>query len=271
VLGLSSELEGEEMPISIRGFKGGDRTSLDLPQAQQDLLADLVASGKPVILVLMNGSALAVNWADKHVPAIIEAWYPGEEGGTAVAEALAGDFSPSGKLPVTVYKSADQLPPFENYAMKGRTYRYFTGEPLYGFGYGLSYTTFAFSNLRFEPAAPGASDDLTATVDVSNTGKMASDAVVQVYVTHPGVDGAPLRALAGFRRVSLKPGESRPVAVQISNRNLSVVTPDGTRKIVPGELQVWVGDGQPVTRPGLVKAAGAARSVRIQASGVIPP
>lgn len=141
VLGLTGELEGEEMPIQIEGFAGGDRTSLDLPRAQQDLLNELVASGKPVVLVLMNGSALSVNWADEHVPAILEAWYPGEEGGTAVAEALAGDFSPSGKLPVTFYKSADQLPAFDDYNMKGRTYRYFAGEPLYPFGYGLSYTT----------------------------------------------------------------------------------------------------------------------------------
>src|SRR6266576_422142 len=180
VLGLTSGLEGEEMPIKIPGFSGGDRTNIDLPPVQQDLLKDLVASGKPVVLVLMNGSALAVNWADEHVPAILEAWYPGEEGGTAVAEALAGDFSPSGKLPLTFYKSVEQLAPFDNYDMKGRTYRYFRGEALYPFCYGLSYTTFAFSNLKFDKDSLAANEDLTATVVVKNTGKIAGDAVVQI-------------------------------------------------------------------------------------------
>jgi beta-glucosidase len=270
ILGLSSELEGEEMPIDVPGFRGGDRTTIDLPQVQCDLLEDLVASGKPVVLVLMNGSALAVNWANGHVPAILEAWYPGEEGGTAVAEALAGDFSPSGKLPVTFYKSVDQLPPFADYDMKGRTYRYFTGEPLYPFGYGLSYTRFAFSNLTFGKNTLGATDDLTATVDVENTGKMAGDEVVELYLAHPGVDGAPIRWLAGMRRVNMKPGETKSVAIQIPNRNLSIVTPDGTRRIVPGELRVWIGDGQPVTRGGLAKAAGIAGSVNIQGSMMLP-
>jgi beta-glucosidase len=270
VLGLTSGLEGEEMPIDIPGFRGGDRTSIDLPKAQRDLLEDLAASGKPVVLVLMNGSALAVNWADEHIPAILEAWYPGEEGGTAVAEALAGDFSPGGKLPVTFYKSVDQLPPFESYDMKGRTYRYFTGEPLYPFGYGLSYTTFAFGNLKFDKDSLGANDDLTVNVEVKNTGKMAGDEVVELYVSHPGVDGAPIRSLAGMHRVSLNPGESKSVSIQVSNRDLSIVAPDGTRMIVPGELQVWVGDGQPAARAGLGKAAGIAGSVAIQGSTVLP-
>src|SRR5438445_13864623 len=168
------------MPINAEGFSGGDRTSLDLPHAQEHLLHELVASGKPVVLVLMNGSALAVNWADQHVPAILEAWYPGQEGGTAVAEALAGDFSPGGKLPLTFYKSVDQIPAFEDYNMHGRTYRYFTGEPLYPFGYGLSYTTFEYSNLSFDTSSVGANDDLTASVEVKNTGSVASDEVVQV-------------------------------------------------------------------------------------------
>ncbi len=270
VLGLTSGLEGEEMPINVPGFAGGDRTSIDLPQAQEDLLRDLVASGKPVVLALMNGGALAVNWADEHVPAILEVWYPGEEGGTAVAEALAGDFSPSGKLPLTFYKSVDQLPPFENYDMKGRTYRYFMGEPLYPFGYGLSYTNFAFSNLRFDKDLLGANDDLTATVDVKNTGNMAGDAVVELYLSHPGVDGAPIRSLAGIRRVSLNPGEGKSAAIQVPNRNLSVVTPDGTRRILPGEVQIWVGDGQPDARAGLAKAMGIAGSVTIQGSAILP-
>jgi len=269
-LGLTSGLEGEEMPISIPGFAGGDRTNIDLPPAQQDLLSDLVASGKPVVLVLMNGSALAVNWADLHVPAILEAWYPGEEGGTAIAETLAGDFSPSGKLPVTFYKSVDQLPAFDNYDMKGRTYRYFAGEPLYPFGYGLSYTSFRFDKLKFDRDVLGANDDLGVSVELKNTGKTAGDAVVQLYLSHPGVDGAPLRSLAGIRRLSLNPGESKSVSIYVPNRELSVVTSDGTRKIVPGELRVWVGDGQPVARAGLAKAAGISGAVTMEGSTVLP-
>ncbi len=270
VLGLAGELEGEEMPIKIEGFSGGDRTSLNLPRAQQLVLEDLVATGKPVVLVLMNGSALAVNWADQHVNAILEAWYPGEEGGAAVAEALAGDFSPGGRLPLTFYKSVDQLPAFEDYNMKGRTYRYFTGEPLYPFGYGLSYTTFEYSNLSFDKPSLDASDDLAVSVDVKNAGKMAGDEVVEVYLTHPGVDGAPVRALAGFHRVHVEPGATQHVQITIPNRQLSIVDADGTRKIVPGDLQVWVGGGQPVTREGLPKTAGLTGSVKITGEAVLP-
>jgi beta-glucosidase len=270
VLGLAGELEGEEMPISIPGFSGGDRTSIDLPQAQRDLLQKLVASGKPVVLVLMNGSALGVNWADQHVPAIIEAWYPGEEGGTAVAEALAGDFSPGGKLPLTFYKSVDQIPPFDDYDMKGRTYRYFTGEPLYPFGYGLSYTNFEYSNLSFDKNSVAASDDVTASVDVKNIGSMASDEVVEVYLTHPGVKGAPIRALAGFERVHLEAGQTQKVQVKIPNRNLSYVDEAGTRRITPGTVQVWVGGGQPVGRAGLPKTAGVSGSFKIAGQALLP-
>ena len=270
VLGLTSELEGEEMPVDIPGFRGGDRTSLDLPKAQQDLLEDLVATRKPVVLVLMNGSALSVNWADRHVGAILEAWYPGEEGGTAVADVLAGDVSPSGKLPITFYKSVDQLPAFDNYGVQGHTYRYFAGEPLFPFGYGLSYSTFAFTRLLFEKDVLGASDDLAATVDVTNTGKMAGDEVVEVYVSHPGVEGAPLRSLAAMQRVNLLPGETKPVPLRISNRDLSTVSPDGTRRIVPGELRLWVGDGQPAERKSLRGAAGVWGSVTIHGESVLP-
>jgi beta-glucosidase len=270
VLGLTSELEGEEMPVDIPGFRGGDRTSLDLPNAQQRLLENLVATRKPVVLVLMNGSALSVNWADRHVGAILEAWYPGEEGGTAVAEVLAGDVSPSGKLPITFYKSIDQLPAFENYGVQGHTYRYFTGEPLYPFGYGLSYSTFAFTRLMIQKSTLGASDDLVATVDVTNTGKVAGDEVVEVYVSHPAIEGAPLRSLAGMQRVNLLPGETKPVSLRIANRDLSTVGPDGTRRIVPGELRLWIGDGQPGARSPPRSAAGIAGSVIMQGEAVLP-
>ena len=270
VLGLTGELEGEEMPIQVEGFSGGDRTSLDLPRAQEQLLQELVATGKPVVLVLMNGSALAVNWADEHVNAVLEAWYPGEEGGTAVAEALAGDFSPSGKLPLTFYKSAVQLPAFDDYNMSRRTYRYFTGEPLYPFGYGLSYTNFEFSNLSFDKPALKAADDLTVSVEVKNTGNMASDEVVEVYLTHPGVAGAPIRSLAGLHRIHLEAGQAQPVQIEIPNRNLSIVDAEGTRRIVAGDVQVWVGDGQPLARAGLPRAAGVSGSVKIEDSALLP-
>jgi len=270
VLGLAGELEGEEMPIHIEGFAGGDRTSIDLPRAQQELLENLVASGKPVALVLMNGSALAVNWADQHVPAILEAWYPGEEGGNAVAEALAGDFSPAGRLPLTFYKSVDQIPAFDDYDMKGRTYRYFTREPLYPFGYGLSYTNFEYSNLSFDKNPVRAKDDVVASVDVKNAGSMASDEVVEIYLAYPNAKGAPLRALAGFKRVHLEAGETQQVQITIPNRNLSFVDETGARRIAPGTVQVWAGGGQPVSRTGLPKAAGVSGSFRIAGSAVLP-
>lgn len=269
VLGLAGELEGEEMPIHIEGFAGGDRTSTDLPRAQEQLLEELSASGKPVVVVLMNGSALSVNWADQHVPAILEAWYPGEEGGTAVAEALAGDFSPSGKLPLTFYKSVDQIPAFDDYNMKGRTYRYFTREPLYPFGYGLSYTNFEYNDLNFDKNAVGAKDDLIATVNVKNAGSMASDEVVEIYLTHPNAKGAPLRALAGFKRVHLEAGETQKVQITVPNRNLSFVDEAGVRRIQGGTVQVWAGGGQPVSRGGL-KPAGVSGSFKITGSATLP-
>jgi len=270
VLGLSGDLEGEEMSVEIEGFRGGDRTTLDLPEAQKKLLEQLAASGKPVVLVLLNGSALAVNWADEHVKAILEAWYPGEEGGTAVADALAGDYSPGGRLPVTFYKSIDQLPPFEDYDMKGRTYRYFTGEPLYPFGYGLSYTTFTYDKLSFDSKSLGSKDDLTVSADVKNIGKIAGDEVVQVYVTHRGVTGTAVRALAGFKRVHLEPGSTQRVRITILNRQLSLVDENGIRKMVPGELQIWMGGGQPVTREGLPETAGVSGTLTINGEAILP-
>jgi beta-glucosidase len=270
VLGLTGELEGEEMPISVEGFSGGDRTNLDLPRAQEQLLEELVASGKPVVLILMNGSALAVNWADEHVKAILEVWYPGEEGGNAIAEALAGDFSPAGKLPLTFYKSVNQLPPFSDYDMSRRTYRYFAGEPLYPFGYGLSYANFEYSNLSFDKSTLDANDNLTVNVDVKNISNMDSDEVVEVYLTHAGIEGAPIRSLAGFRRLHIGAGQTQPVRIEIPNRNLSIVDASGTRRIVPGEIAIWVGDGQPLAPVGLQKADGIAGSVKIDGQALLP-
>ena len=181
-VGLSPSLEGEEMPVHLEGFSGGDRTKINLPQLQEDLLQAVAATGKPLVVVLMNGSALAVPWAKEHAAAVLEAWYPGEEGGAAIAETLAGDNDPSGRLPVTFYNSIDQLPPFENYSMAGRTYRYFAGQPLYGFGYGLSYTTFAYSHLKLSQATLKPEDPLTVEADVTNTGKRSGDEVAELYL-----------------------------------------------------------------------------------------
>jgi beta-glucosidase len=246
-LGITSELEGEEMPVSEEGFKGGDRTSLDLPKPEQELLEAVAATGKPVVLVLSNGSALAVNWAKKHANAILDSWYPGEEGGAAIAETLSGKNNPAGRLPVTFYTGVDQLPPFEDYAMKGRTYRYFEGKPLYPFGYGLSYTTFSYSGLTLPKKAIQAGDPLTAEVTVTNTGKLEGDEVAQLYLSFPKVAGAPLLALRGFKRVHLKPGESQTVQFELKDRDLSMVTEAGEPVIAKGRYSVSIGGGQPDT------------------------
>jgi beta-glucosidase len=254
VLGLSARIEGEQMKVAAEGFAGGDRTSLDLPAPQEQLLEAVCAMGKPVVLVLTSGSALAVNWADAHVPAILQAWYPGEAGGTAVAGALAGDFSPAGRLPVTFFKSVTDLPPFESYAMKGRTYRYFTGVPLYPFGYGLSYTAFRYTNARATLAQDGS---VGVKADITNTGDTASDEVAQVYLTHRGIDQAAVRELKGFSRVHLEPHAMQSVEFKLTTRDVSVVDASGARKMVPGDVEVWIGGGQPIARPGLTQPPGA--------------
>jgi beta-glucosidase len=211
-LGITSRLEGEEMRIHTTGFSGGDRTSLDLPAPQEHLLEEIAGIGKPTVLVLLNGSALSVNWAQDHVPAILEAWYPGQAGGTAIADVLFGDYNPGGRLPVTFYKSTSDLPPFEDYRMAGRTYRYFEGQALYPFGYGLSYTTFAYSELKTSSGTLRAGDTLQVSVNVKNAGPKAGDEVVQLYVRHIG-SAVPRanRDLRGFQRVTLQPGEQRTV------------------------------------------------------------
>ena len=269
-LGLSPTIEGEEMKVQVEGFSGGDRTKLVLPGPQEQLLHRVVAMGKPTVLVLMNGSAVAVNWADENVPAILEAWYPGGEGGTAVAEALAGDFSPAGRLPVTFYRSVDQLPPFDDYSMANRTYRYFRGEPLFPFGYGLSYTSFAYSDARVSQSSIAADGSVTISVEVQNTGAMASDEVVELYLTHPGVAGAPLRALCGFQRIHLEPGQKQMGSFTLSGRDLSIVDEHGKRRIVPGKVEAWIGGGPPEVRNGLPKTPGAAVSFKITSEAELP-
>jgi beta-glucosidase len=247
VVGITSELEGEEMQVNEEGFKGGDRTSINLPKAEEELLQKLSATGKPLVVVLTNGSALAVNWANEHANAILDAFYPGEEGGAAVAETLSGRNNPAGRLPVTFYTSVDQLPPFENYAMKGRTYRYFEGKPLYPFGYGLSYTQFAYSDFAVPSAPISAGSPASFDVTVANNGKAAGDEVVQLYLSFPNVPGAPLRALRGFKRVHLEPGASQKVSFLLQPRDMSMVSEAGDPVVPEGSYSVSVGGGQPNT------------------------
>ncbi len=267
VAGLTARFEGEAMSVKAPGFAGGDRTTLDLPAPQQKLLERLHASGKPVVLVLMNGSAMSVNWADAKVPAIVQAWYPGGEGGQAVAELLAGDFSPAGRLPVTFYKSAEQLPPFADYGMKGRTYRYFTGEPLYPFGYGLSYTSFAYGKPKLSRAAVKAGEAVEVAVEVRNSGSRDGDEVVQLYVTRKA-EGAPIRSLKGFQRIHLKAGETKKVSFRLDAQALSIVDAKGTRIVPAGTAEMWIGGGQP---GGARPVSGASASIKVNGQQVLKP
>ena len=241
VLGLSPLLENEE------GAGGsGDRTALGLPESQQALLELIHNSGKPYVVVLLNGSMLAVNWAQEHAPAILEAWYPGEEGGTAIAEVLFGAYNPGGRLPITVYQSVAQLPPFEEYAMQGRTYRFFTGEPLYPFGYGLSYTTFEYRNLCTSASTLAAGASLTVSVEVRNTGTRAGDEVVQLYVSALEASvPAPLRQLQGYQRRHLQPGEVQTVEFTLEPEQFMLFDDAGTPFVAPGAFRIAVGGIQP--------------------------
>jgi len=247
VVGLTSDLEGEEMAVKTEGFAGGDRTSLDLPADQRALLARARALGKPLVVVLMNGSAIDLSWAKDNAAAILEAWYPGQSGGLAVANVLAGRADAGGRLPLTFYRSVADLPPFDDYSMQGRTYRYFAGTPVYPFGAGLSYTTFSYAPLRIEPAGAAPEDGVVVTTEVANTGTRAGDEVAQLYLTPPAFDGAPRRALRGALRLSLAPGERHQVRFALSPRDLSFVTRDGVRQLTPGQYRISVGSGQPGT------------------------
>ncbi|SHE76542.1 beta-glucosidase [Mariniphaga anaerophila] len=255
VLGLSQRLEGEEMNVEVDGFKGGDRTKLLLPQLQRDLMDAVQKTGKPVVLVLLNGSALAINRADEYLDAILSAGYPGQEGGHAVADVLFGDYNPAGRLPVTYYKSVNQLPSFEEYNMNGRTYRYFSGEPLYPFGYGLSYTTFEYENLQV-PAEIKTGDSLIVKVKVTNTGLLAGEEVVQLYISDEEASTPrPRLQLEGFERVFLQPGESKVVEMTLSPRQFSMIGTDDERIIEPGWVTVSAGGGQPGAK-GAVTVSG---------------
>jgi beta-glucosidase len=238
--GISAQLEGEEMTVDYDGFSGGDRTRIELPALQQELLEKLRATGKPIVFVNLSGSAIALPWADEHLNAILQAWYPGQAGGTAVADVLLGNYNPAGRLPITFYRATSDLPDFKDYAMAGRTYRYFDGQPVYAFGHGLSYTKFDYAHLRVAPAAHGT---LAVTVDVTNTGARDGDEVVQLYATPPAASHPrEHRALCGFDRVHLKAGETRTVSVTVpatalrrwSDHDKAYVTPSGDWTIAAG-------------------------------------
>lgn len=265
LVGLSPDVEGEALQVEVPGFAGGDRTSLALPAAQCALLERAAASGKPLIVVLMSGGAVALDWAQQHADAILAAWYPGQAGGTAIAQTLAGDVNPGGRLPVTFYRSAQDLPPFTSYAMQGRTYRYFRGTPLYPFGHGLSYTRFAYAAPALSTGALKAGEALQVSVALRNAGSRAGDEVVQVYLDVPPSPLAPRHALVGFRRVHLAPGESRRVDFTLSPRQLSSVDAAGVRAVEPGRYRVFIGGGQPGD------AAGVAATFTVEGHQAIAP
>ncbi|MEH6704115.1 MAG: glycoside hydrolase family 3 C-terminal domain-containing protein [Galbibacter orientalis] len=244
-LGLNERLEGEEMKVEVEGFADGDRTSLNLPKKQVELMKEVVATGKPVVLVLLNGSALSINWASENIPAIISAGYPGQEGGNAIANVLFGDYNPAGRLPVTYYKSVDDLPPFEDYNMDGRTYKYFKKEPLYPFGYGLSYTKFKYSNLEI-PLEIKINEPIKVSVQVANEGDFDGDEVVQLYVRdEEGSTPRPICELVGFKRIHLKKGAKQKVEFTIQPRELAMINKDDKFVIEPGWFSISVGGSQP--------------------------
>jgi len=244
--GISPRLEGEEMRVSQRGFSGGDRTTIALPSVQTDFLKALKATGKPVVLVMMTGSAIAIPWEAENIPAIINAWYGGQAAGSAVADVLFGDYNPSGRLPVTFYRNDDDLPAFEDYSMANRTYRYFKGEALYPFGFGLSYTNFKYSNLKLSKGSVRNNESLQAEVTVTNTGKYKGDEVVQLYVSHGGVDFAPLSALKNFKRITVAPGASQKVTFTITPDLLTLVNTNGAAVFIPGKTKIIISGCSPV-------------------------
>ncbi len=242
--GISPQLEGEEMRVDYPGFNGGDRTSIALPTVQTELLKALKATGKPVVFVMLTGSAIAIPWEDENIPAIVNAWYGGQSAGTAIADVLFGDYNPAGRLPITFYKSDKDLPAFGSYNMTGRTYRYFKGEALYPFGYGLSYTTFKYDMVNI-PATIKKGSKVSVSVRVTNTGKLLGDEVVQLYVSHKTNATAPLRVLKGFKRMALKAGESKMVSFSLNAEQLSLVNEAGKFYQPKGNVTISVGGGQP--------------------------
>jgi beta-glucosidase len=243
--GISPQLEGEEMRVDYPGFSGGDRTSILLPSVQTQLLKALKSTGKPVVFVLMTGSAIAIPWEAENIPAIINAWYGGQSAGTAIADVLFGDYNPAGRLPVTFYKGDKDLPDFNDYSMNNRTYRYFRGQPLYGFGYGLSYTTFQYNQLKL-PATSARNKNVPVSVRITNTGKMDGEEVVQLYVSAQNKTSQnPIRTLKGFQRMFLKKGESKTIQFILTPEDLSAMDDKGNAKSLTGKILLSIGGSQP--------------------------
>lgn len=244
-MGLSPLLEGEEMKVKVDGFAGGDRIDIKLPTSQTNLMKKISSLGKPMVLVLLNGSALSINWENENIPAIVEAWYPGQAGGTAIADVLFGDYNPAGRLPITFYKDINDIPPFEDYNMKGKTYRYFQGKPLYEFGFGLSYSAFKYSNLVIENESP-INKDIQIAIDVTNTGKYDGDEVTEVYITNPKGDlQNTIRTLVGFERTFLKSGETKKINFTIKSTQLAHINPDLKMEVTSGDYIFSIGGAQP--------------------------
>jgi len=258
--GIYPRLEGEEMKVSQQGFSGGDRTTIALPTVQTNFLKALKGAGKPIIFIMMTGSAIAIPWEAEHIPAIINAWYGGQSAGTAVADVLFGDYDPSGRLPLTFYKTDDDLPSFEDYSMSNRTYRYFKGEALYPFGFGLSYTTFKYSDLHLSKSTINKNESVKAEVSVSNTGKYKGDEVVQLYIAHEGISYAPLQALKGFKRIALLPGQSQKVSFQIAPELLQLVDDKGHSRFIQGKVRIVVGGSSPSKKN---EELGAAKATKV--------
>lgn len=245
--GISPQLEGEEMLVSKDGFSGGDRTTIALPVVQTEMMKALAVERIPTVFVMMTGSALAIPWEANHVPAILNAWYGGQYGGEAIADVLFGDYNPSGKLPVTFYAKDSDLPDFNSYDMAGRTYRYFQGKALYPFGYGLSYTDFAYSSLQIPRKCNQTDKEIKVEVTVKNKGKLAGEEVVQLYISHPGQKVlVPLASLKGFQRVHLKASESKKLVFLLSDRDLACVDENGHLTMLPGDISIFIGGSSPV-------------------------
>jgi beta-glucosidase len=247
--GISPRLEGEEMKVNTPGFTGGDRTTIALPSVQTDFMKALKATGKPVVFVMMTGSAIAIPWEEENIPGIINAWYGGQAAGTAVADVLFGNHNPAGRLPVTFYKNDSDLPPFDEYSMKNRTYRYFTGDALYPFGFGLSYTNFTYSNLKLSKNKIAKNESVNAELTVTNRGKVAGDEVVQLYLTHhKGGQGVPRYSLKGFKRIHLAPGASEKVKFSITPEMMKLVNEQGDSRLNSGNIKISIAGSLPSKR-----------------------
>ncbi|KAA6321452.1 beta-glucosidase [termite gut metagenome] len=243
--GISPELEGEEMNVKVEGFSGGDRTSIALPHVQTHLMQALAKANIPTVFVMMTGSAIAIPWEAANLPAVLNAWYGGQDAGSAIADVLFGDYNPSGKLPVTFYADDKDLPPFESYEMEGRTYRYFKGKALYPFGYGLSYSNFKYSPLQVQKSGK-TGENISVEVKIKNDSKVAGDEVVQLYVSHPDTKLlSAIYALKSFKRINLQAGETKKISFTLTPKELGIVDENGVLTVYPGKVKIYVGGTSP--------------------------